>query len=316
MTRFLIVIALLVVSPQWLAATPHRGTQDKVLAPLYRDSAEILSTLEMDPLGWGVSLHTHAATKVTTFSLDNPPRLVVDIPLGSAKAPSQLLRPLILPLDEPSCCSSIRIAAHHDKIRVVFDLASASVPQFNAKALSDRVVYISIAQPETVNTSTTQSPTHDSSPQIQAPLAVNALRILPPQANSTTAPTPSTAKTDPSAPPAPRAPQPLTPALTKIEFKGLGGGPLEKPHLKLQTSHRPHYQITKRASDHFVLRIKDCALSDTRLTLPYFPPQEVDGLNLVQSSLDGNDVVIEIKTKRNARVRSVPEERAILVFVE
>lgn len=318
MFRVIAIVVLLLATTSYSYATPKGGEEVDPETRIYRDTSEILSAVVMDPLGWEISLHTLSARATNIFSLEHPARVVADIPLASAKVPPRLHKPLLIPLDATTCCSAIRIAAHQEKIRVVLDLRSQAVPQFTVKYLDGRVVHLSLEPPGSTITTVHASPTTVAVRVPKAPAAVTALRISPPQATAT----PRWVESLPSAQPTTSTlrpestPQAVSPALTRVEFKGLVGGLGQKPHLRLETSHRPHYRILKRASDRYVLRIKDCAVADPRLTLPYFPPQEVDGLNLVHPSVEGNDVVIELRTKRDARVRAVPEERAILVFVE
>lgn len=320
MLRVYLTVFLL-FAPASSVAVPLSGGQEALPSQVYRDSAKILSAAVLDRRGWGISLHTSSASSTNIFPLEQPPRVVVDIPLVSAKAPSRLHKPLLIPLNESACCTSLRIAAHSDKIRVVLDLKSEVAPRFSAKTLDERVLHISLQQPEATATAPAHSPASISEvslpdPRIKAPSAVTALRVLPPQVEPRTLPLPPAVRTETPAPTVEPAPKLLSPALTRVEFRGLSGGAGDKPHLRLETSHRPHYQILKRATDKYVLRVKDCAVSDSRLLLPYFPPQEVDGLNLVHPSIEGKDLVIELRTKRDARVRAVPEERAILVFIE
>ncbi len=178
--------------------------------------------------------------------------------------------------------------------------SAAVEPSFSPHSLSERAISeASVSQSSSSQSSSAHfSSSHgsESSGSISSPIAGSAVTLVPETSI-----------------------QPRVPALTSIQFS------LDTPeaatkgkYVRLITNHRPQYQLEKKDKKTYRLRINSCSLAVkgavNGVGLPYFPPQDFEGVNMILASQKGSDVIVEISVDPQFRVTAIPGDDEIQVL--
>lgn len=306
-----------------------------------------VSLVIADPTGEGpdVLLTFPPTANVKHFSLDNPSRVVVDIGIARSS-----VRSSTTPLSGATL-SGIRIGAHPDKIRIVFDLANAIEPKFlpnsagSLRILLGRPKVIPQVRggqevvPKTVAQAPTSSPTPTSTKtvvssatptQLPAPIVPTKLAVATPTAiiveEIAATPTPVPPTFTPTSAPTPTVTSIASAQPRKTKAVNLGSGaiaitsiafdynPVDKaPVIRVALSGRSEYKLSKRDERSFSLLLPDARLSNAGTGLPQFPPQDFNGLTFVLAAAKDNTVDISIGVERGIRVTAFVKDQEIWV---
>jgi hypothetical protein len=291
-----------------------------------------------------VLVHFPPSSKTTYFTLSNPARVVVDVEGPHAEKVKALNKKLGGPLLE-----AVRVGSHPNRIRLVFDLHSEEKVEFlpgekgtlrilfgAKKTIPQQKV---IAQPTspgvpatiaTTEADATVAPEATSSPLPSPPVPIeqkNKEERAPileptPTATPTASPTPAVAVATATA----TATAKPTVAARKTKQVFLGSGSLlvtavtfdynqtdRGPVIRIKTSGRSEYKLSKRDERAFSLVLPNARLSTQSLTLPQFPPQEFVGITFVLPKANDSQVEISIGVERGIRVTAFAVDDEIWV---
>lgn len=280
-------------------------------------------------------------SKTTYFTLSNPARVVVDIEGAHTEKAKALNKKLGGPLLE-----AIRVGTHPNRIRLVFDLLSEEKVQFlPGEKGTLRILFgakKTIPQEKVIPQATTPSSAAAIAPTkavaTAAPAATpsplpsltptnqsNNEELIPelePTATATATPTQVAAVATATATATAAPTQPAR--KTKQVF--LGSGSLlvtgvtfdhnqtdRGPVIRIKTSGRSEYKLSKRDERSFSLVLPNARLSTQSLTLPQFPPQEFVGITFVLAKANDSQVEISIGVERGIRVTAFAVDDEIWV---
>lgn len=194
--HLLTVTASLLVSGQCPIETAHaQAGQDTAGASTLssKQKVNVIIDRERTPEGTLLLLKIMVPqdAKVESFTLENPARIVVDFHGVSIKTSENLVPP------KNSVIKMIRLGAHADKLRIVMDLSTPTVPHYEwrggARQATLRIVESGAAP------AVTAAPPPPAAPRLEPTKAT----VAPTAVKATTAPT--TAPAQPTKPPAPTA---------------------------------------------------------------------------------------------------------------
>lgn len=269
--------------------------------------------------GLEITVALEALPELEYFTLSDPARLVVDF------AYKPKLTNASIKLSQAGHLSSIRLASHSDKLRLVLD---SSLPQFPTPRaeLLGKVLKIWFETPQSPETSNHEAALQ-TAPKPPPPLKilsaqrVNAAQQLPvaqPKAEvgldqiaSTKELTPVEIVASPENIDSPDA------SKAQVLFEALSflGGHAGKPaRISFKFSAQPRYRLAKKGDTSYALEVSDSIVGADYLSLPYFPPQDFEGLTFVSAKQADNKTIITIGIEPGARLEVEPGNNEILVW--
>ncbi len=229
------------------------------------------------------------------FAVNNPMRLVVDIPgRSSQKARKVQIRDSVI--------KSIRTGIHKDKIRIVIDMNLKNEPSYELLHGKRNHYQLSFSTAENKRSSINKRtiPTPPTNTPLLAP---------------TSKPTPltiGTQKADPA--PTPKQTHPVEKAaLNSIGFKLIGAK--NDPSVILKLSKIEKYSLVRIDQNLYELSILNTTIAKEDLLLPSFPPESYTGLELVSVREKGNNLLIRIYVGDLAKLKTYSKDNIILVRV-
>ncbi len=264
------------------------------------------------------------------FGVDNPPRLVIDIPGFKASAQKSLA------IDD-ALFSALRTGVHADKLRVVFDLRSAAPPQYNISpdaASQALVVQLDfsqapviapptvVAQPPTTPVKTAPEPAQTAAlaapaptrmpEQLDAPAPIAPIRV--PEQTVDFIPAPA------AAPPPQNQDSLLSPEQAEEQLNAdisqamketlpdaavgpsatISGIYYQSPKdstvssVLIDVAGLNTYSLRQRGANKYELLLKNTQLIGDHLALPQFPPDTFSGFEVILAKTAGRDTIIEI----------------------
>ncbi|MBX7138974.1 MAG: AMIN domain-containing protein [Oligoflexia bacterium] len=300
-----------------------------------------------------IKIRSSGLEKVEPFLIENPARLVIDIPGQKLHKNSETA------LSSSHLLKAIRVGAHADKIRVVIDFKDAATPPYSSKATAgDLILTIGTPKAEpapssqpivtkhTPSSTVASSPTPRSAASAVAAPKIIELKAVPtatgtarvptaaPTSAHTSAPVPPTVTPQPvpsftpTSTPTPTVPPTHTATTLSERTATTNSNPQGKSLLSINFDHvltdqsavvkfaltKPsEFRLAKQDDRSYLLTIPNCAVSGEFLKLPYFPPHDFLGLVMVQVSADGPDVKVLITVDRGIRIASVSKENELWV---
>lgn len=79
------------------------------------------------------------------------------------------------------------------------------------------------------------------------------------------------------------------------------------PVIKLALAEHPNFTIVRRTADLYQITFTDCGVAEPHLLLPYFPPFDFEGFNLVQAEKNRDGISISIGVDRDLRISAVAQ---------
>lgn len=107
----------------------------------YRGTSSLVGNIEAEMLSQGlaqVSITSDASREAAVFTVDNPARLVVDLPFQGSRTHA-LRKPARIESANNELLAAVRIAAHDTKVRIVFDLQGATAPPYSIESRSKKL---------------------------------------------------------------------------------------------------------------------------------------------------------------------------------
>lgn len=267
-TQTSILSAALLVSGSLLPITAHADNQ------LTRSRPNGKLTISFaDATQPAVSFESQYASKLQSFTLPNPNRLVVDIPGDKFTGWGETISgPTGAPFER------VRIASHHDKLRIVFDLIGNAKPTVK-KHESTGVLALSFTG-QSISRETPRILAAAPKPAIAAEEIRAALKPDMPVAHIAV-PLPATSQSF---------------SLERLEFVKLS--PSDIRAIKFRLSGLPSYKIVRENETTYALRLPHTSLAAAELSHPYFPPQGFNGLTMVQAQVEDAEVVVRISVEK------------------
>ena len=84
--------------------------------------------------------------------------------------------------------------------------------------------------------------------------------------------------------------------------------PDRRPVVKLDIIGRGSFTLERVSQKSFELKIPNCALANSQLELPYFPPHDFLGFTFVHPKQQGANVVVSIGVEHGVRISSLPNQ--------
>jgi hypothetical protein len=119
-------------------SAPHSLTKSLVT---YRGTSSLVGNIDAEMLSQGVaqvSVTSDASREAAVFTVDNPARLVVDLPFQGSRAHA-LRKPARIESATNELLAAVRIAAHDTKVRIVFDLQGPTAPPYSIESRSKKL---------------------------------------------------------------------------------------------------------------------------------------------------------------------------------
>lgn len=273
------------------------------------------------------------------FAVENPSRLVVDIPGFVARGPQKQEL-------SHSEIGALRLGVHKDKTRLVLDIKSNQVPEYNVASdanLGALVVSFGfdssagvVAKTDDVSIipdSPGSDPSVPDSPgpafepiQNEPPEEVAALPIQEPSAPEEPEVTPrkpeprESQEEDPNAFELPL--EPTEPAVAPIETAAVedvqtpavsGFGVVNGVYYQAAKNSKTssimvdvdglnQYSLSQAAPGAYELLLRDTSLKGPHLSLPQFPPDTFKGFEVIVASQQGKDVVVKVYTDSGVKL--------------
>jgi len=268
-----------------------------------------------------VQIKTPGIGEASIFPLQEPARIVIDLPANTAIATKNLT-----PRYNP-WLAAVRIGSPPGKLRIVLELKSSAPTNFNiAKGSEALAIYILEAPAEPEKTSPPAGPGETTASTATATLEPSpspSPTPLPPTASPT--PAASTATPEPAviaftAAPTVRPLETVSPsitaitaettykqALTAIDFDNV------HPAFRLVLKTRPQFKLTKKDEHSYTLTISECSIIADHLKLPYFPPQNLVGFTHILARENPGGIEVTIGVERGIRISAVAKDSAIVV---
>ncbi len=258
-------------------------------------------------------------TSIKTFNLEAPNRLVVDIPNAGVTAWSETI-----PTNDSPVFQRVRIAAHPDKLRIVFDLKSDKTvavqkhesngvvalsfsPSIGAPVQMARKDEIQKADAAPKQVALADLASVDETRMIRSQDISDEVRAsLSKQVAARTMPLPVDADSLLGDKPV-KATQEQAPATTinTVEFVRLA--PSDVRAVRLNLSAKKNFTLAREDSNTFALTIPGTSLDSNEVGQPFFPPQDFSGFTMVHAQQDGDNVVVRIGVDDNTRVVALPK---------
>ncbi len=119
-------------------SAPHSVAKSLVA---YRGTSSLVGNIEAEMLSQGVvqvSITSDASREAAVFTVDNPARLVVDLPFQGSRTHA-LRKPARIESTTNELLAAVRIAAHDTKVRIVFDLQGTTAPPYSIESRSKKL---------------------------------------------------------------------------------------------------------------------------------------------------------------------------------
>ncbi len=279
-----------------------------------------------------ISIKGQALSKAVAFALENPPRIVIDLP-----ATSSVFNRTAIPKGN-SVVSKIRVASHPDKLRVVVDLSPTSKPDFS-QVVSESSIEITLGIPEQAailapTQAFTPTPPSEASvvPTVISGTATAVYTKTPgytpvSTAKNTVVATPIVPTSTPVVVSTPVFTPTVTPlSLSTRESPAVSGlklldmkfdyvEPEHQPVAKIVLNSPTEFKLVKQDETTFVLTIPRASLANSQAGLIQFAPQDFVGLGYLMPKVDGSDLKIVIGVERNQRLASANKGNELLLRV-
>jgi hypothetical protein len=291
-----------------------------------------------------IALPNTKKSSIRVFSLPQPSRLVLDIVGLTTRAN-------VTDTLSSALVKRVRVGSHPNRVRVVFDLQESvnlksQLKSLRAKASTGSEVIFGSLKEELQNKALSKKPiketlTKKSEVTTQQPEATNtkiavptstsipATKVPPTQVVPTKVPatkipnTPvSTPVTSPTTvativPTTTKQGLALAPknsnsklALNKVAFEYIDED--EKvPGVRVDLSTRSDYQLSRRSRDLYVLKVPNAKIENSRLALPYFPPQDFSSFVSLRAQQKDTAVEVFIYVEDGVHLVSFPEGDSI-----
>jgi hypothetical protein len=287
-----------------------------------------------------LSLEHGASLQPNAFLLDNPARLVIDLPkgVGQGGAPKHVINKGVF--------ATLRVGAHPDKTRLVFDLIDAEGVAVS-QAATPKGLEVLLAKKGVsalpAPTPAVKPPPPTTTQQVVPTLATTSAPTPVPTAAKPTStpakPTPTPLKPTPTpiptATPQPRpSPQVVTPApppvatlalttagassaatlgeLEAIDRSSKGGARVlnaisfvaqpDASAVSLAMSESGNFTLTQVGPASYVLVLENTRLAGPHLSLPFFPPDTLEGFEAVRAAQQGNNVAVSVYTNGEGKL--------------
>ncbi len=247
--------------------------------------------------------------KAQIFLVENPFRLVIDLPQALPKLSSRFTV-------STSLISAIRFASYQKKTRIVLDLSVSKPPHYKVETRSEKEgIRIRLSSEEKAldlakDTLPTQSAAAAAKKTADPQRLPTPVVEVPP-------PAPVSSSAEASA---------VSALLSATPAESLGAGlvkailftaPLEakKAMLLVRVEGVDSYQLEREAGDRFRLQIDNAHLATEALRLLQFPPENFEGIQVVRARNDGRNVIVEIVVDEGAKLVPFRKEGELWVKV-
>ena len=271
------------------------------------------------------------AKDLTPFEVENPRRLVLDLPRKIGK----FLKESNYVLNNSTCSKSIRIGGHPDKTRLVIDLNSKC--DFEISKKPDGLKINFAAQHNLTTAIPTAAPTHTLTPSF-TPTSVPIIISTTTPANTPTSTSTATVTITPTVTATASATSTSTPSESNVDTIAIPtvtptnmmkelliGKVLEQisffhdgniNQVKLNFSQRVSFKTVKDAPRKYKISVKDCLIARPGLSLPHFPPNDVVGFTLIQPVKEGPDLNIYVNVEDGIKINASNVDNTIVITSE
>ncbi len=238
----------------------------------------------------------------TVFSLENPPRLVVDVSGHQSRSPfEQALNDQHL--------SKIRIGVHPEKVRLVLDLKRPAqvdytvIPDKFTGAVSVDFVFGGRRETPTP-TASTEEPIE---PETETPSPTETI-LIPEDSEEETENVAPTVETELEG-------KTKSVDITETPDQGVSGGLAQitginfssftadgRPAVVVAVGGLGNYSLVKRSDKIFELVLENAKLKDDHLALPYFAPDGFSGMEAVIAKQESKNVVVKIYVEKGTKL--------------
>jgi hypothetical protein len=271
-------------------------------------------TLEEQPEGgqrkWKCFVRSGASPEIAVFALKDPDRIVIDLPSV------QFSRRFRFEV-QSAAVARVRTGNHPGKARIVLDLGTGQ-PVNYTWVNSPQTANIELTLGPTASANTTTARAERTPPPAALLLARRAgpaeepQPIASPPVPSPTAPPLTT--TAPVVDPQLRLPE--MEAATRVEaadpsqlLKAIEfeyNKAENTPVVKLLLAFAPDFTLVKRSDTSYELSVSKCAVSGAHLLLPYFPPFDFEGINVLKAEQSGEATIIAVTVDRGVKLAATP----------
>jgi len=250
------------------------------------------------------------------FAVENPSRLVIDIPGFVASGPqTKAIANAVF--------SSIRLGVHQDKTRLVIDINDNQVPEYTVSSDAD-IGALVVGFSFSGNTSIV------TEPMVEEPAASISLQEVEPVKVPTPVVEPEVEIEQPKIPavrmPEPVAVVPASVPLTEPKVPSVEDIPeIEQPQVSggigvvkgvyyqaaknsktssimVDVDGLNQYSLSQAGPGAYELTLRNTMLKGSHLSLPQFPPDTFKGFEVIVASQAGSDVVVKVYTDEKVKL--------------
>lgn len=316
-----LAVAFLLVALLLLWASDSRAEEKALLN--YKDGKLSVTLLPTKPEpSLLLKVESPALSSAEIFGIENPWRIVIDIPgVSTSKNSSSLLSTTLL--------KAVRIGRHENKMRIVLDVAGSGLPEHRWTVIPPLLeLHISPnAQVVTPTITARPAPTLTAAPIATATMAPIPTATAAPAATATILPTLTSMPTSPptfTLPPTTVAttvvPKPAKTAPAVAAARTLAGIIFGyrngTPAVELILGQKMEYKLAKKGDKLYQLTISDCTLASEHLALPHYPPHDFAGFTYLAGGAKDGNIEISIGIDRGAVITSYAKDSSIILKAE